>query len=67
MTPAQYEQRCAEMLRMNAHNMTPREIERFAYGAADQALLIMTTKLVIHEAVNEDAECKLEQIRDIIS
>ena len=33
MTPAQYEQRCAEMLRANAHNMTDDEVERFAYGS----------------------------------
>lgn len=41
MTPAQYEARCAEMLKANAHNMTPDEIERFAWGTSDRATKVL--------------------------
>lgn len=41
MTPAEYEARCAEMLRTNAHNMSAEEIERFAYGSGDSALQLL--------------------------
>lgn len=41
MTPAEYESRCAEMLRTNAHNMTPNEIECFAWGAGGRIAVQM--------------------------
>lgn len=45
MTPAQYEQRCAEMLRANAHNMSPSEVERMAYGAGDLATCMLAAQM----------------------
>ncbi len=57
MTPTQYEQRCAEMLRMNAHNMSAGEIERFAFGAGNRALGMMGERVL-------QAEGEVEQLQD---
>ncbi len=45
MTPSQYEQRCAEMLRRNAHNMSVSEIERFAYGSNDAITQMLAAQM----------------------
>ena len=58
MTPAQYEQRCAEMLRMNAHNMSDDEIERFAFGAGEpvQRMLAVQNSELVHGCLSFTTE-----------
>lgn len=58
MTPAEYESRCAEMLRMNAHNMSAGEIERFARCAGDGTLARMA-------GMAEDGIAALDKTADL--
>lgn len=50
LTPAQYEQRCREMLQRNARTMSAEEIERMAYGANDGTLAHVAYELDLAEA-----------------
>lgn len=45
MPPKQYEQRCAEMLRRNAHNLSVSEIERLAYGSNDAIMRMLAAQM----------------------
>ena len=58
MTPVEYESRCAEMLRMNAHNMDASEIERFAYGSGDPTLQLLSARNaeMVSAAIQGDAD-----------
>lgn len=46
MSPSEYEFRCAEMLKANAHNMSADEIERMAYGSGDAALRMVSARFL---------------------
>jgi hypothetical protein len=58
MTPTEYEFRCAEMLRANAHNMSDAEIERFAFGAGEpiQRMLAVQNSELVHGCLSFQSE-----------
>ena len=58
MTPTEYEARCAQMLRANAHNMNADEIERLAYGTGDPAMQILSAQNaeMVYAAHEDDSD-----------